>query len=124
MDNFVEMNYSYSSVKAGTSEKVMFVFERLMEAVEVPHGIEVDNLYYSTNFAEMLGGTIPAPILTALVNRGMLHCDGKVNGKNAYAITEEIYDYYKNTYKPGLDKHEEHMNAMANKFLVMSAKEN
>jgi len=114
MTNFVEMNYSYSLVKEGTSEKVMFVFERLMEVVEVPHGIEVDNLYYSTNFTEMLGGTIPAPILTALVNRGMLHCDGKVNGKNTYMITKEIYDYYKNTYKPGLDKHEERMNAKEN----------
>lgn len=124
MENIVEINGSYNYVKGITSEKVMFVFERLMEIVEVPHGIEVNNLYYSTNFAEMLGGTIPAPILTALVNRGMLHCDGKVNGKNAYAITEEIYDYYKNTYKPGLDKHEEHMNAMANKFLVLGVEGN
>jgi hypothetical protein len=124
MDNFVEMNYSYGVVKAETSEKALFVFERLMEVVEVPHGIEVDNLYYSTNFAEMLGGTVPAPILTALVNRGMLHCDGKVNGKNAYAITEEIYDYYKNTYKPGLDKHEERMNRMANKFLTLGVEGN
>jgi len=124
MDNFVEMNYSYGVVKAETSEKALFVFERLMEVVEVPHGIKVDNLYYSTNFAEMLGGTVPAPILTALVNRGMLHCDGKVNGKNAYAITEEIYDYYKNTYKPGLDKHEERMNRMANKFLTLGVEGN
>ena len=124
MDNYVEMNYSYNSVKAGTSEKVMFVFERLMEVVKVPHGIEVDNLYYSTNFAEMLGGTIPAPTLTALVNRGLLYCDGKMGGKNVYAITEEIYDYYKNTYKPGLDKYEERMNRMANKFLAMSVEGN
>ena len=124
MTNFVEMNCSYSSVKAGTSEKVMFVFERLMEAVEVPHGIEVNNLYYSSNFAEMLGGTIPAPTLTALVNRGMLHCDGKVDGKNVYAITDEIYDYYKNTYKPGLDKHEERMNRMANKSLAIGVEGN
>lgn len=123
MDNMVEMNYSYNSVKSSTSEKVMFVFERLMDAVEVPHGIEVDNLYYASNFAEMLGGNIPAPILTGLVNRGMLHCDGKVNGKNAYAITTEIYDYYKNTYKPGLDKHEERMNKMAEKYLSIG-KEN
>ena len=124
MNNFVEMNYSYNSVKADTSEKAMFAFERLMEAVEMPHGIEIDNLYCSTHFTEIFGSTIPAPILTALVNRGMLHCDGKVNGKNAYAITEEIYDYYKNTYKPGLDKHEERMNRMANKFLAMSVEEN
>lgn len=124
MTNFVEMNYSYSSVKASTSEKVMSVFERLMEAVEVPHGIEVNSLYYSTNFTEILGSTIPAPALTALVNRGMLHCDGKVNGKNVYAITDEIYNYYKNTYKPGLDKHEERMNHMANKFLALGVEEN
>lgn len=123
MNNFVEMNYSYNSVKADTSEKVMFAFERLMEAVEVPHGIKINSLYYSTNFTKILGGTIPAPTLTALVNRGMLHCDGKVDGKNVYAITEEIYDYYKNTYKPGLDKHEECMNSMANKILTMSLEE-
>ena len=124
MTNFVEMNCSYSSVKASTSEKVMFVFERLMEVVEVPHGIEVNNLYYSSNFAEMLGGTIPAPTLTALVNRGLLYCDGKVDGKNVYAITDEIYDYYKNTYKPGLDKHEERMNHMTNKFLALGVEGN
>lgn len=123
MDNMVEMNYSYNSVKSSTSEKAMFVFERLMDAVEVPHGIEVDNLYYASNFAEMLGGNIPAPILTGLANRGMLHCDGKVNGKNAYAITTEIYDYYKNTYKPGLDKHKERMNKMAERYLSIN-KEN
>ena len=124
MVNIVKNNYSYSSVKAGTSEKVMFVFERLMEAVEESHGIEVNSLYYSNNFSEILGNNISAPTLTALVNRGMLYCDGKVNGKNSYAITEEIYNYYKNTYKPGLDKHEERMNSMANKFLALSAKEN
>ena len=124
MENIVKSNYSYSSVRAGTSEKVMSVFERLMEAVEEPHGIEVDNLYSSNNFSEILGSIIPAPTLTALVNRGMLHCDGKVNGKNSYAITEEIYNYYKNTYKPGWDKHEERMSALANKLLTLSVKEN
>lgn len=123
MENLVKNNYSYSSVKAGTSEKVMFVFERLMEGVEGSH-VEVNSLYSSYDFSEMLGGIIPAPTLTALVNRGMLHCDGKVNGKNSYAITEEIYDYYKNTYKPGLDKHEERMNSMTNRFLTLSVKEN
>jgi hypothetical protein len=124
MTNFVEMNYSYSSVKAGTSEKVMFVFEHLMEAVSIPNGIEIDNLYYARDFAQMFEMNISAPILTALVNRGLLYCDGKIGGKNVYAITEEIYNYYKNTYKPGLDKHEERMNHMANKFLAMNAEEN
>ena len=123
MENIVKNNYSYSSVKAGTSEKVMSVFERLMEAVEGSH-VEVNSLYSSINFSEILGSIIPAPTLTALVNRGMLHCDGKVNGKNSYAITEEIYNYYKNTYKPGLDKHEERMNSMTNRFLTLSVKEN
>ena len=124
MNNFVEMNDAYNSVKADTSEKVMFAFERLMEAVEAPHGIEIDNLYCSTHFTEIVGSAIPAPTLIALVNRGMLHCDGKINDKNAYAITEEIYDYYKNTYKPGLDKYEERMSRMANKILAMSVEEN
>lgn len=124
MTNFVEMNCSYGSVKAGTSENVMFVFEHLMEAVSIPNGIEIDNLYYARDFAQMFEMNISAPILTALVNRGLLYCDGKIGGKNVYAITEEIYDYYKNTYKPGLDKHEERMNRMANKFLAMNAEEN
>ena len=120
MDNYVEMNYSYADVKAETSANVLEVFERLMSAVSTPDGIEVDNIYYARDFAKMFEMNIPAPIWTALVNRGLLYCDGKMGGKNVYAITEEIYDYYKNTYKPGLDKNEERMNRMANKFLAMS----
>ena len=120
MDNFVSMNYSYHSVRRNTSEKVMYVFERLMEIVDESRGIEVDNLYHSPDFTRALGFNIPAPTLTALVNRGMLYCDGKVNGRNAYAITEEIYDYYKNTYKPGLNKYEKHMN----KYLAVSVEGN
>lgn len=124
MDNYVEMNYSYYIVKAETSENVLKVFERLMSAVSTPNGIEVDNIYYARDFAKMFEMNIPAPTLTALVNRGLLYCDGKMGGKNVYAITEEIYDYYKNTYKPGLDKAEERMNRLANKFLAMSVEGN
>ena len=124
MDNYVEMNYSYAIVKAETSANVLEVFERLMSAVSTPNGIEVNNIYYARDFAQMFEMNIPAPTLTALVNRGLLYCDGKMGGKNVYAITEEIYDYYKNTYKPGLDKHEERMNRMANKFLAMSVEGN
>ena len=95
--------------------------KRLMSAVSTPNGIEVDNIYYARDFAQMFEMNIPAPTLTALVNRGLLYCDGKMGGKNVYAITEEIYDYYN---KPGLDKHEERMNRMANKFLAMSVEGN
>jgi hypothetical protein len=124
MENYVEKNYSYTSVKADTSENVLDVFERLMNIVATSDGIEVDNIYYARDFSKRLGMNITAPTLTALVNRGLLYCDGKMGGKNIYAITEEIYDYYKNTYKPGLDKHEERLNRMANKFLAMSAEGN
>lgn len=124
MDNYVEMNYSYAIVKAETSANVLEVFERLMSAVSTPNGIEVDNIYYARDFVQMFEMNIPAPTLTALVNRGLLYCDGKMGGKNVYAITEEIYDYYKNTYKPGLDKAEERMNRLANKFLAMSVEGN
>lgn len=119
MENIIEMNYSYGYVKGTTSEKIRSVFERLMESVSAPNGIEIDNLYYASNFADTIGEAIPSPILTGLVNRGMLYCDGKVNNKNVYAITTEIYNYYKNTYKPGFEKNEERLNKIADRFLAV-----
>ena len=53
----------------------------------------------------MCGGTFPSASLTALVKRGLLVCDGKCEGKNVYAITQEIYDYYKNVYMPTKEKY-------------------
>ena len=110
-------------------KKITYVtgnWSKIMSAKQIlePLGIEVDNIYYARDFARMFEMNIPAPTLTALVNRGLLYCDGKIGGKNAYAITEEIYDYYKNIYKPGLDKHEERMNRMANKFLALGVEGN
>lgn len=114
--NMVEMNYSYSSVKAGTSEKIMSVFEELM--LEANNRIKLDNLYTSKQLTDIIGSIIPAPTLTALVNRGMLHCDGKFNGKNVYAITAEIYNYYIGTYKLGKDKFEARLNKQVDILLT------
>lgn len=100
MANFVEEVYIYDDTIGRITDKARYAFECLMEVVNVPYGIEVDNLYYAKQFAEFCGGTFPSAVLTALVKRGLLHCDGKVDGLNAYAITTEIYDYYKNTYMP------------------------
>lgn len=97
--NFVENNYKYVSVINNTTDKAVFVFNCLMEIVNVKHGIEVNRPYYANTLGEMVGGTIPAPILTALVKRGLL-CSNKVGSKNAYTITTEIYEYYKNIYQP------------------------
>ena len=108
MCNFVENKLCYISATNNTSNKAIFVFECLMEVIG-PNGIELDNVYYAKNLGEFIGGTIPPAILTALVNRGLLHCDGKCDGKNMYAITEEIYDYYNNIYMPSqkayIEKH-------------------
>ena len=106
MANFVEEIYVYEDTCGKITDKARYAFECLMEMVNVPYGIEVDNLYYAKQFAEFCGGTFPPAILTALVKRGLLHCDGKCEGKNVYAITQEIYDYYKNTYMPTKERYE------------------
>ena len=100
MIDFVKDAYVYDDVLYNTEAKTLYCFESLMEVVNTPFGIEVNTPYYAKQFAEMCGGTFPPASLTALVKRGLLHCDGKCEGKNVYAITQEIYDYYKNTYMP------------------------
>lgn len=112
MANLVAGRYTYDETVGCITEKARYVWEELMECVNTDTlGIELDNLYFAKNLGEMIGGTIPAAILTALVKRGMLHCDGKVEGRNAYAITTEIYDYYKNVYKPTKEAYEAEINA-------------
>ena len=112
MANLVDGRYTYDETVGCITEKTRYVWEELMECVNTDTlGIELDNLYFAKNLGEMIGGTIPAAILTALVKRGMLHCDGKVEGRNAYAITAEIYDYYKNCYKPTKDAYKKSLKA-------------
>ena len=100
MADFVKNGYAYRDITYKTEKKTLYCFECLMEVVNVPFGIEVGSPYFAKNFAEMCGGTFPPASLTALVKRGLLECDSKCEGKNVYAITQEIYDYYKNVYVP------------------------
>lgn len=102
MINFVDNNVKYPAVVRNTTDKTLFVFDALMESVCV-NGIELDSLYYAKNLSEIIGGTIPNAILTALTKRGLLHCDGKCEGKNVYSITTEIYEYYVNVFQPSRD---------------------
>jgi hypothetical protein len=111
MANWVDEMYVYEETTGKITVKARYVWEELMDCVNTSLGIELDSLYYSKNFTEMLGGTIPSSILTALVKRGLLHCDGKVDGLNAYSITTEIYDYYKNCYKPTKDAYKKRLKA-------------
>ena len=110
MADFVEDMYVYDEVIANTEKKTLYCFECLMEVVNTPFGIEVDMPYYAKQFAEMCGGTFPPASLAALVKRGLLVCDGKCEGKNVYAITQEIYDYYKNVYMPTKEKYKNELN--------------
>jgi hypothetical protein len=110
MVNLVEKKYPYEDAICNCPEKTLYVFECLMEVAGVENGLEIDNLYYSKNLAEAVGGTIPAATLTALVKRGMLHCDGKCEGLNVYAITQEIYDYYKGVYLPTKEAYKKALN--------------
>jgi hypothetical protein len=98
MANFVEKVYIYNDTLGNITDKARYAWEQLMECVNT--GIQLDNLYYAKNLNEMVGGVIPSAILTALVKRGLLHCDGKCEGKNVYVITTEIFDYYENVYVP------------------------
>lgn len=110
MADFVKNMYVYEDAIFLAEKKTLYCFERLMEVVNTPFGIEVDTPYYAKQFAEMCGGTFPPASLTALVKRGLLHCDGKCEGKNVYAITQEIYDYYKNVYMPTKERYEKELN--------------
>lgn len=116
MIDFVEAKSKYMTVEHNTPEKAHFVFEALMEVISPEDSrkeFEVNGLYYAKQLGEFIGGTIPAACLTALVKRGLLHCDGKSEGKNYYAITNEIYDYYKSVYLP---TKEEYMKKMITRF--------
>lgn len=101
MENYVEAKYEYCEVKCGCNEKTLFVYETLMENVDIPNGIDLNYSYYANNFAEIVGGYIPGAILTALVKRGLIGTDGKDQrlNKNIYYVSPEMYNYYKNVYK-------------------------
>ena len=121
MENMVEKNYSYEEVRAQTSNLILDVFEKLMENVKLSDSdIKVDNLYIAQDFAAVIGRSIQSPTLQGLVNRGMLYCDGKLNGKNIYAITSDIYNYYQNIYKPGLEQHNNKLNRASKNCLQLT----
>ena len=101
--DMVSGKYVYEDVTYNITPKTLYVFECLMEVVATKgsgNEFEVGSPYYASKLGEFVGGKIPAAILTALVKRGMLQCQGKVDGKNVYSITEEIYEYYINCYHP------------------------
>lgn len=100
MSNWVDEKWTYDDTTGKITNTARYVWEELMACVNTNLGIELDNLYYAKNFSEMIGGKIPGATLSALVKRGLIHCDGKCEGLNMYAITTEIYDYYNNIYKP------------------------
>lgn len=101
MANFVEEVYIYNDTVGHITDKARYAWEQLMECVDTGIlGVQLNSPYCAKNFNEMVGGVIPSAILTALVKRGLIHCDGKVDGLNVYTITTEIFDYYKNVYVP------------------------
>lgn len=107
MENYVEAKYEYCEVKRDSNEKTLFVYETLMENVDIPNGIGLNWSYYASDFAEIIGGYIPGAILTALVKRGLIGTDGKDQrlNKNIYYVSPEMYDYYKNVYKTSKDEY-------------------
>ena len=110
MANFVEDMRTYDDVIINTSESVVKAFECVMEAV-ASNTLEQDELYTAAQMSNKASIALKSPVLTAMVARGLLHCDGKRNGKNVYAITEEIYDYYINCFKPSKEHYKNEMNA-------------
>ena len=123
MENMIEKNYSYEKVRAQTSNLILDVFEKLMENVELSDGdVKVDNLYIAQDFVAVIGQSIQAPTLQGLVNRGMLCCEGKLNGKNIYAITSDIYNYYQNTYKPGMEQYKNKLNRASKNCLQLTCR--
>ena len=104
MTNHVENKSRYAQVITDLSDKAVYVFNCLLEAVKPENTVAefvTEQQYYASKLGEYVGGTIPAATLTALANRGLLHKDREISTKKCvYAITNEIYDYYNNIYKP------------------------
>lgn len=111
--DMVSGKYVYEDVTYNIMPKTLYVFECLLDAV-APNGsgkeFEVNSPYFAKQLSEFVGGKIPAAILTALVKRGMLQCQGKVDGKNVYSITEEIYEYYISCYRPTKEAYKAEIN--------------
>lgn len=110
MADFVAEKNEYKFVRCETPERTLYVFDCLLECIspeDTMKEFEVNGLYTAKKLGEFIGGSIPGATLTALVKRGLIHCDGKMNGLNYYAITDEIYDYYINTYSPGKKAYEQ-----------------
>ena len=92
MTNMVENNYKYAQVLLDTQPLTIYTFEKIAEMAEI------DKKYSGKELGELIGGSVSAAALKALVNRGMMLCE--VSGKNYYAITAEIHEYYNKIYLP------------------------
>ena len=108
MFNMVANKSRYAQIITDTSDKAVYVFEALLEAVQPENTVAefvVEQDYYAKNLGEFIGGTIPAATLSALANRGLLYKDRELTTKKCvYAITAEIYEYYHNIYKPSREE--------------------
>lgn len=112
MANFVEEKYVYEDTTGNITDKARGIWEQLMRCMDKDIiGLKLDELYPAKTFSEIIEAPIPSATLTALVKRGLLHCDGKVNGLNVYAITSEILEYYRGVYVPTKERYKSDLNA-------------
>lgn len=112
MANFVEEKYVYEEIAGNITDKARNVWEQLMKCIdEEIIGFKFDETYTAKTLSEIVGYTIPSSTLMALVKRGLLHCDGKVNGLNVYAITSEILEYYRGVYMPTKERYKTDLDA-------------
>ena len=103
MSNYVSGKFTYEEVKCYSSEKTVEAFELIMEHISPKNSdsnFKVDYSYFACEIIDFVEKTIAPSVLSALVRRGLLIIDAKIDRKNYYAITQEIYDYYVNTYIP------------------------
>lgn len=101
MSNYVSGKFTYEEVKCCSSEKTVEAFELIMEHVSPKNSdsnFKVDYAYFACEISEFIEKTIAPSVFSALVRRGLLIIDGKIDRKYYYVITQEIYDYYVNTY--------------------------
>lgn len=118
MHNLVELKYTYEEISYTITKNSVEAFELLLEHVKPEdsnNDFEVNNIYNYQQLTNFVGCNISPSVLMSLVRRGLLYCDGKMNKRNYYAITDEIYDYYNNIYKPTKEKYKREMEEFFNK---------
>lgn len=107
--NFVDNHFKYESVMGNITDKMLTTFCNMMDMVE-HNRIEIDKQYSSKDLGDIMNSNVQSAILTGLVKRGLLYCDGKfitgsAKGRNCYMITDEIWDYYITIFKPSQDEY-------------------